>query len=88
MVEHGAEGTDRRPVTLPSVAKDPGRIARRTAAAAELGITEDELRARRADEDARNLEVKAAAAGVSVARYLQERRRRRNQGRNRRSQTR
>lgn len=58
--------------------KDPERIKRRAAEAAKLGLTEDELRQQRAAEDAGNLEQKAQAAGVSVERYLAERRRRRN----------
>jgi len=62
------------------MAKDPERIAKRAAEAAKLGITEDELRQQRADEDARNLAAKAAEAGVPVERYLDERRRRRNFG--------
>lgn len=59
--------------------KDPERIKRREAAAAKLGLTEDELRQQRADEDARNLERKAAEAGVPVERYLADRRKARNQ---------
>jgi hypothetical protein len=62
------------------VTKDPARIEKRAAEAAKLGITEDELRQQRADEDARNLERKAAEAGVSVERYLEDRKRRRNLG--------
>jgi hypothetical protein len=61
------------------VTKDPERIKRREAAAAKLGLTEDELRQQRADEDARNLERKAAEAGVPVERYLADRRKARNQ---------
>lgn len=61
------------------MAKDPGRIERRAAEAAKLGITEDELRQRRAADDALNLERKASEAGVPVERYLAERRRQRNQ---------
>ena len=61
------------------MAKDPERIKRRAAEAAKLGITEDELRQRRLDEDAANLARKAEEAGVSVERYLDERRRQRNQ---------
>lgn len=58
--------------------KDPERIKRREAAAAKLGITEDELRQRRAADDALHLGRKASEAGVSVERYLAERRRERN----------
>jgi len=61
--------------------KDPERIAKRVAEAAKLGITEDELRQQRAAEDQANLEQKAQAAGVPVERYLDERRRQRNQAR-------
>lgn len=58
--------------------KDPERIRRREAEAAKLGITEDELRQRRAADDALHLERKASEAGVSVERYLADRRRERN----------
>lgn len=58
--------------------KDPERIKRRTAAAEKLGITEDELRQKRAADDALHLERKASEAGVPVERYLSERRRERN----------
>ncbi len=61
------------------MAKDPERVQRRAAEAAKLGLTEDELRQQRLDEDTANLERKAKAAGVSVERYLDERRRHRNQ---------
>lgn len=61
--------------------KDPERVTRRAAEAAKLGITEDELRARRVAEDAANLERKAAELGVSVERYLDDRRRRRSRRR-------
>lgn len=61
--------------------KDPKRVERRAAEAAKLGLTEDELRQQRADEDAANLARKAEEAGVSVERYLAERRRRRNRSR-------
>ncbi|MGV3759507.1 MAG: hypothetical protein ACO1PW_08200 [Actinomycetota bacterium] len=61
--------------------KDPKRVERRAAEAAKLGLTEDELRQQRADEDAANLARKAEEAGVSVERYLAERRRRRNRAR-------
>ncbi|MEQ1786581.1 MAG: hypothetical protein ABL966_05975 [Acidimicrobiales bacterium] len=63
------------------MAKDPQRVEKRAAEAAKLGITEDELRQRRAADDAANLERKAKEAGVSVERYLDERRRSRNQTR-------
>lgn len=58
--------------------KDPERIERRAAAAAKLGITEDELRQKRAADDALHLERKASEAGVPVERYLEEKRRERN----------
>lgn len=61
--------------------KDPERIKRRAAEAAKLGITEDELRQRRAADDALHLERKAAEAGVPVERYLADRRKARNQAR-------
>jgi hypothetical protein len=60
------------------MAKDPERVARRAAEAAKLGITEDELRAQRKAADDAALEAKAAELGVSVERYLDERKRRRN----------
>jgi hypothetical protein len=63
------------------MAKDPERVQKRAAEAAKLGITEDELRQQRAAEDAANLERKAQEAGVSVERYLDERRRARNKSR-------
>ncbi len=63
------------------MAKDPERIKKRAAEAAKLGITPDELLQRRLDEGTANLEQKAQAAGVPVERYLDERRRRRNQRR-------
>ena len=69
------------------MAKDPARIERRAAEAAKLGITEDELRQRRLDEATANLEQKAQAAGVPVDRYLDERRRQRNQRRRGRGRT-
>ena len=59
--------------------KDPERIKRRAEAAAKLGLTEDELRQQRAEDDARHLERKAAEAGVPVERYLADKRRARNQ---------
>lgn len=68
--------------------KDPDRVARRAAEAAKLGITEDELRQRRAADDALHLERKASEAGVSVERYLADRRRQRNQARRDRSRDR
>lgn len=63
------------------MAKDPERITKRTVEAAKLGITEDELRQRRLDEDTANLTRKAEAAGLSVERYLDQRRRERNHSR-------
>jgi hypothetical protein len=61
--------------------KDPERIKRREAAAAKLGITEDELRQRRAADDALHLERKASEAGLPVDRYLAQRRKERNKSR-------
>ena len=58
--------------------KDPERVAKRAAAAAELGITEDELRQRRVADDALHLERKASEAGLPVDRYLAQRRKERN----------
>jgi putative heme degradation protein len=58
--------------------KDPERIKRRAAAAAKLGITEDELRQRRVADDALHLERKASEAGLPVDRYLAQRRKERN----------
>ena len=63
------------------MAKDPERVKRREAEAAKLGMTEDELRQQRAADDTANLERKAQEAGVSVERYLDERRRGRNAAR-------
>ena len=63
------------------MAKDPERVKRRETEAAKLGMTEDELRQQRAADDAANLERKAQEAGVSVERYLDERRRARNKSR-------
>jgi hypothetical protein len=63
------------------MAKDPARVQKRALEAARLGITEDELRQQRAAADLANLERKAQEAGVSVERYLDERRRSRNQAR-------
>ncbi|MDQ2650491.1 MAG: hypothetical protein M3Z03_13195 [Actinomycetota bacterium] len=60
------------------MAKDPERVAKRAAEAAKLGITEDELRAQRKAADDEALAAKAAELGVSVERYLDERKRRRN----------
>ena len=60
------------------VTKDPERIRKRAEAAAKLGITEGELRAKRAADDALHLERKASEAGVPVDRYLADKRRERN----------
>lgn len=59
--------------------KDPERTKRRAAEAAKLGITEDELRLRRVADDALHLERKASEAGLSVERYLEQRRKERNE---------
>lgn len=58
--------------------KDPERVAKRAAAAAKLGITEEELRQRRVADDALHLERKASEAGLPVERYLAQRRKERN----------
>ncbi|MEX2292979.1 MAG: hypothetical protein WD691_04260, partial [Acidimicrobiales bacterium] len=58
--------------------KDPERARKREAAAAKLGVTEDELRQKRAADDALHLERKASEAGVPVDRYLDDKRRARN----------
>ncbi|HEY9556966.1 MAG TPA: hypothetical protein VIR58_09530 [Acidimicrobiales bacterium] len=63
------------------MAKDPERVKRRAAEAAKLGISEDELRQRRVADDALHLERKASEAGLSVERYLEQRRRERNRSR-------
>jgi hypothetical protein len=60
------------------MAKDPERVARRAAEAAKVGLTEDELREQRKAADDEALAAKAAEHGVSVERYLDERKRRRN----------
>lgn len=65
------------------MAKDPERVAKRAVQAAKLGISEDELRQRRVAADAANLERKAQEAGVPLERYLEDRRRLRNQRRRR-----
>jgi putative heme degradation protein len=67
------------------VTKDPERIKRRAAEAAKLGISEDELRAKRVADDALHLERKASEAGLPVDRYLAERRKERNRSRRQRS---
>lgn len=61
--------------------KDPERVAKRAAAAAKLGISEDELRQRRVADDALHLERKASEAGLPVDRYLEQRRKERNRSR-------
>ena len=61
--------------------KDPERVAKRAAAAAKLGISEDELRQRRVADDALHLERKASEAGLPVDRYLEQRRKERNKSR-------
>ena len=53
--------------------KDPDRVKRRAEAAAKLGLSEDELRQKRAADDALHLERKASEAGVPVDRYLEPR---------------
>ncbi|MEO7429773.1 MAG: hypothetical protein ABIY48_10395 [Acidimicrobiales bacterium] len=66
--------------------KDPERIRKREAAAAKLGISADELRQKRAADDALHLERKASEAGLSVDRYLAERRKERNRSRRAKNQ--
>ncbi|MET0727858.1 MAG: hypothetical protein ABWZ76_06125 [Acidimicrobiales bacterium] len=61
--------------------KDPERVKRRADAAAKLGVSEDELRQQRVADDALHLERKASEAGLSVVRYLEQRRRERNKSR-------
>lgn len=58
--------------------KDPERAKRRAETAAKLGLSADELRQQRVDEDARHLARKAEEAGVPVDRYLAQRRKDRN----------
>ena len=72
--------------SLPPWPRTRSASKRREAEAAKLGMTEDELRQQRAADDAANLERKAQEAGVSVERYLDERRRARNKSRRARSQ--
>jgi hypothetical protein len=60
------------------VTKDPERAKRRAETAAKLGISAEELRQQRVDEDARHLERKAEEAGLPVDRYLAQRRKDRN----------
>lgn len=61
--------------------KDPERIKRRAEAAARLGVSAEELREQRVADDALHLERKASEAGLSVERYLEQRRRERNKSR-------
>ena len=61
--------------------KDPARDARRAEEAERLGITPEELRARRrADADA-DLEKKATELGVTVEEYVAEHRKKKRAGR-------
>jgi hypothetical protein len=60
------------------MAKDPERAARRAEAAAKLGITEDELLARRKAADEGALAAMAAEHGVWGERCREDRESRRN----------
>ena len=61
--------------------KDPERDARRAEEAARLGITPEELRARRKAEQEDSLEKKATELGVTVEEYVAEHRRKKRAGR-------
>ena len=61
--------------------QDPERDARRAEEAERLGITPDELRARRKAEQESSLEKKATEHGVSVEDYLAEHRKKKRAGR-------
>jgi hypothetical protein len=61
--------------------KDPERDARRAEEAERLGITPEELRARRKAEQESSLEAKATALGVSVEDYVAEHRKKKRAGR-------
>jgi hypothetical protein len=61
--------------------KDPERDRRRAEEAERLGITPEELRARRKAEQDASLAEKAEAAGVPVERYVEDHRRRKRAGR-------
>jgi len=61
--------------------KDPERERRRAEEAERLGITPEELRARRKAEQDAALTEKAEAAGVPVERYVEDHRRRKRAGR-------
>ena len=61
--------------------KDPARDARRAEEAARLGITPEELRARRKAEQASSLEAKATELGVTVDEYVAEHRKKKRAGR-------
>jgi len=63
------------------VGKDPERDARRAEEAARLGITPEELRARRKAEQEGSLEKKATELGVTVEEYVAEHRRKKRAGR-------
>ena len=61
--------------------KDPERDARRAEEAERLGITPEELRARRKAEQEDSLEKKATELGVTVEEYVAEHRRKKRAGR-------
>lgn len=61
--------------------RDPERDQRRAAEAERLGISPDELRARRKAEQEAALAQKADAAGVPVDRYVADHRKRKRAGR-------
>ena len=61
--------------------KDPERDARRAEEAERLGITPEELRARRKAEQDGSLEKKATELGVSVEEYVAEHRKKKRAGR-------
>ena len=61
--------------------KDPERDARRAEEAARLGITPEELRARRKAEQEDSLEKKATELGVTVEEYVAEHRKKKRAGR-------
>ena len=61
--------------------KDPERDRRRQEEADRLGITADELRARRKAEQEADLEKKAQEHGVTVDEYVVEHRKKKRAGR-------
>ncbi len=61
--------------------KDPERDARRAEEAERLGMTPEELRARRKAEQEESLEKKATELGVTVEEYVAEHRKKKRAGR-------